>query len=71
MNLYSAIVAAFAIWGVVRVTQLWLAGRREARNERQRAHKQQTIEDLESRIRNLERIVIDDQGTLKRKFDDL
>ncbi|MCA1779711.1 MAG: hypothetical protein LC637_10080 [Xanthomonadaceae bacterium] len=71
MNLYSAIVAAIAIWGVVRVTQLWLAGKRQAKSQSVHAGQQHAIEDLESRIRTLERIVIDDQGALKRKFDDL
>ncbi|MGK7296075.1 MAG: hypothetical protein ACNS61_09675 [Candidatus Wenzhouxiangella sp. M2_3B_020] len=71
MNLYSAIVAAIAIWAVVRITQHWLAARDgESAAERDAAHKAE-VEELEARVRNLERILTDRRESLERKFDDL
>jgi hypothetical protein len=67
MNLYSAIVAAIAIWAVVRITQHWLAARRPPADEDNRAE----IEALEARVRTLERIVTDRRESLERKFDEL
>ena len=71
MNLYSAIVAAIAIWAVVRITQHWLAARDgDSAEKREAAHKAE-IEELETRVRNLERIVTDRRQSLESRFDDL
>lgn len=67
MNLYSAIVAAIAIWAVVRITQHWLSARQRQADDGERAK----IEALEARVRTLERIVTDRRESLERKFDDL
>lgn len=71
MNVYSAIVAVFAIWAVVRITQHWLGARRAARGEAESGQHQQELERLESRVRTLERLVTDDRESLARKIDDL
>lgn len=71
MNIYSAIVAVFAIWAVVRVTQHWLAARRDATAGTESARHREELEQLESRVRTLERLVTDDTESLSRRFDDL
>jgi len=68
MNLYSAIVAVVALWAVVRITQIWLQGRAQSDRADPR---QAEIEQLEQRVRTLERLATDQSETLKRKFDDL
>ena len=71
MNLYSAIVAAIAIWAVVRITQHWLAARDgDSAAKREAAHEAE-LEELEARVRNLERIVTDRRESLESEFDDL
>lgn len=71
MNIYSAVVAVFAIWAVVRITQHWLAARRDARAGAESGRHKQELERLESRVRTLERLVTDDRESLARKIDDL
>lgn len=70
MNIYSSIVAVFAIWAIVRITQHWLAGRRDARDDARSEHRRE-LEQLESRVRTLERLVTDDRESLARRIDDL
>lgn len=71
MNMYSAIVAVFAIWAIVRITQHWLGARREARAGAESGRHKQELEQLESRVRTLERLITDDRETLARRIDDL
>lgn len=71
MNIYSAIVAVFAIWAIVRITQHWLASRRDARAGNEAGQHKQEFEQLESRVRTLERLVTDDRESLSRRIDDL
>ncbi|HMB39043.1 MAG TPA: hypothetical protein VKO85_08190 [Wenzhouxiangellaceae bacterium] len=71
MNIYSAIVAVFAIWAVVRITQHWLGARRDARAGTESGQHKQELEQLESRVRTLERLVTDDRESLARRIDDL
>lgn len=71
MNLYSALVAVFAIWAVVKVTQHWLAARRDGSSEAEGEQRKAEIERLETRVRTLERIVTDDRESLARRIDDL
>ena len=71
MNIYSAIVAVFAIWAVVRITQHWLGARRDARAGVESGQQKQELERVESRVRTLERLVTDDRESLARKIDDL
>ena len=71
MNIYSAIVAVFAIWAVVRITQHRLGARRDARAGVESGQQKQELERLESRVRTLERLVTDDRESLARKIDDL
>lgn len=70
MNLYSAVVAVVAIWAVVRVTQHWIAARRDARAGADAAERAD-IDELEARVRTLERIVTDDRESLARRIDEL
>lgn len=71
MNLYSAIVAAIAIWAVARITQAWLSARHDERaGEADRAGRAE-VEQLESRVRNLERIVTDRRDKLERSFEEI
>ncbi|MDT8409885.1 MAG: hypothetical protein RQ741_09835 [Wenzhouxiangellaceae bacterium] len=70
MNLYSAIVAIVAIWAVAAITRHWLAAQRES-SAAGRGAQSQEMEQLENRIRTLERLVVDDRESLKRKFEDL
>ena len=71
MNIYSAVVAVFAIWAVVRVTQHWLGARRDAQAGAESGQQKQKMEQLESRVRTLERLITDDRESLARKIDDL
>lgn len=71
MNIYSAVVAIFAIWAVVRITQHWLAARRDARAGTESGQQKQALEALESRVRTLERLVTDGRDSLARRIDDL
>lgn len=71
MNLYSALVAAFAIWAVVRITQHWLAARNNNESGEQAEHHKAEIDRLEARVRTLEKIVTDDRESLARRIDDL
>jgi uncharacterized protein YlxW (UPF0749 family) len=71
MNLYSALVAAFAIWGVVRVTQYWLSARNSNDSSEQEERLKAEINRLEARVRTLERIVTDDRESLARRIDRL
>lgn len=71
MNLYSAIVAVIAILAVVRITQHWLTARRDARAGAESGQHKQELEQLESRVRTLERLVTDGRETLSRRIDDL
>ena len=71
MNLYSALVAAFAIWGVVRITQYWLNARNNNDSGEQAEQHKDEIARLEARVRTLERIVTDDRDSLARRIDDL
>lgn len=71
MNIYSAVVAVFAIWAVVRITQHWLGARRDARAGAESGQHKKELERLESRVRTLERLVTDDRETLSRRIDDL
>ena len=71
MNLYSALVAAFAIWGVVRITQYWLSARNNNDAGKQAEQHKDEIARLEARVRTLERIVTDDRESLARRIDRL
>lgn len=71
MNLFSAIVAIVAIWGVVQIAAYWTRSRREASDGKLGEEQREAIAALEERVRTLERIVTDDRGSLVRKFDDL
>lgn len=71
MNLYSALVAVFAIWAVVRITQHWLAARRNNESGEQAEQHKAEIDRLEARVRTLEKIVTDDRESLARRIDDL
>lgn len=71
MNIYSALVAVVAIWAVVRITQHWLAARRDARAGAESGQHKQELERLESRVRTLERLVTDERESLARRIDDL
>lgn len=71
MNVFSAIVAVIAILAVVKITQHWLAARADTRASAESAKYRQELEQLESRVRTLERIVTDDRESLSRRIDDL
>jgi len=71
MNLYSALVAVFAIWAVVRITQHWLASRNNDDSGEQAEQRTAEIDRLEARVRTLEKIVTDDRDSLARRIDDL
>lgn len=71
MNIYSALVAVFAIWAVVRITQHWLAARRDTGAGEEAERRKAEIERLEARVRTLERIVTDDRESLARRIDNL
>lgn len=71
MNIYSAVVAVFAIWAVVRITQHWLAARRDARAGNDAGRADERLRELESRVQTLERLVTDDRESLSRRIDDL
>jgi len=71
MNIYSAIVAAIAIWAVVRITQHWLATRQDSSPAGEVERQQEQIQQLESRVRTLERLLTDDRESLARRIDDL
>lgn len=71
MNIYSAAVAIIAIWAVVRITQHWLGSRRDARAGAESGQHKQELEQLESRVRTLERLVTDDRESLARRIDGL
>ncbi|MDX1625382.1 MAG: hypothetical protein R3323_02605 [Wenzhouxiangellaceae bacterium] len=70
MNIWTAIVAMAAIWGVVQVSRSWMDGRQRSKDREEFVPRDQ-VEELESRIRTLERIVTDDRESLRRKIDDL
>lgn len=71
MNIYSAIVAVFAMWAVVRITQHWLAARRDARAGSDAGRADEQLRKLEARVQTLERLVTDDRESLSRRIDDL
>lgn len=71
MNLYAAIVAIVALWAIVRVSQHWLEHRRAERGDGGREQHNVQVEQLEERVRTLERIVTDDGERLRHKFDEL
>lgn len=71
MNLFSAIVAIVAIWGVVQVAGYWTQSRRDTNTGKADSEQREAISALEERVRTLERIVTDDRESLVRKFDDL
>ncbi len=71
MNLYSAIVAIVALWAVVRVSQHWAAGRQIDRQNADTSKREAQLEQLEQRVRTLERLVTDDSERLRHKFDEL
>jgi len=71
MNLYSAIVAAIAIWAVARIAQAWIRARRVEGPDETGLAGRDELEQLEARVRNLERIVTDRREALNRSFEDL
>jgi len=71
MNLYSAMVAIFALWAIVRITPHWVDGHRAARQNGDSSTRDAEIERLEERVRTLERIVTDDSNRLRHKFDEI
>ena len=71
MNLYSAMVAIFALWAIVRITQHWVDGHRAARQNGDSSTRDAEIERLEERVRTLGRIVTDDSNRLRHKFDEI
>lgn len=71
MNLFSAIVAIVAIWGVVQIAGYWTQTRRDKNDGKIGDEQREAISALEERVRTLERIVTDDRESLGRKFDDL
>jgi len=71
MNVYSAIVAAIAIWAVAKITQAWLAARQDERSGEAERARRAEVEQLETRVRNLERIVTDRRDSLERSFKEI
>ncbi len=71
MNLWSALVAIVAIWGVVEVFRQWSKSRRAAAPGQSGGVSPAELERLEDRIATLERIVTDDKEALRRRFDEL
>lgn len=71
MNLYSAIVGVVAIWAVVRITQHWLAARKNTNSGEQAEQYKAEIDRLEARVRTLEKIATDDPESLARRIDEL
>jgi len=71
MNLYSALVAVFAIWAVVRITQHWLTARRNTGSAEQAGQLRAELDRIEARVRSLEKIVTDERESLARRIDEL
>ena len=71
MNLYSAIVAVIAIWAVAEITKSWLAARQDERSGDADSARRAEVEELEARVRNLERIVTDRRDSLERSFEEI
>ena len=71
MNLWSALVAIVAIWGVVEVFRQWAKNKRASESENGARVTEETVSELERRIQTLERIITDDKDALRRKFDEL
>ncbi len=69
MNLFSAMVAIAAIFGVVAVARYWFESRHHDGVDDERLDRLE--DELRERIENLERIVVDQREQLKRKIDEL
>lgn len=69
MNLFSAMVAIAAIFGVVAVARYWFDARGRAGVDREHLERVET--ELRERIETLERIVTDQREKLRRKIDEL
>lgn len=71
MNLWTALVAIAAIWGVVEVFRQWAMNKRKSQAGDEHRVSEQAMRELRQRIETLERIVTDDKEALRRKFDEL
>lgn len=70
MNLWSALVAVVAIWGVVEIVRHWSKGKQAQPTDGSPMNADE-LDELRRRIETLERIITDDKESLRRKFDDL
>ena len=69
MNVFSAIVAIVAIWGIGAVARHWFESRRGQGIDREHLDRVET--ELRERIETLERIVTDQRDKLRKQIDDL
>jgi predicted DNA-binding transcriptional regulator len=69
MNIFSAMVAVAAIFGIVAVARYWFESRRSAPADDDRIERLE--EEFRERIETLERIVTDQREELRKKIDDL
>lgn len=69
MNLFSAMVAIAAIFGIVAIARAWVDARSAQGGDHKRLDKIET--EFRERIETLERIVTDQREQLKRKIDEL
>lgn len=71
MNLWTALVAIVAIWGIVAIVQHWSRARRIENADGLDQRLDALEKELKERIQTLEKIVTDDRDDLARRFDDL
>jgi hypothetical protein len=69
MNVFSAMVAIAAIFGIVAVARYWFESRGRDGVEAERFERLEI--ELRERIETLERIVTDQREQLRRKIDEL
>jgi hypothetical protein len=76
MNAFEFVIVIVILGFVYRLLLAWMRGREFRRNDESAssnaaAQMQQRLEQLEERVRVLERIVTDDRYELKQQFKDL
>lgn len=69
MNIFSAMVAVAAIFGIVAVARYWFESRRSEPVDDERIDRLEN--EFRERIETLERIVTDQREELRKKIDDL
>ncbi|NBD95488.1 MAG: hypothetical protein GVY11_03310 [Gammaproteobacteria bacterium] len=69
MNVFSALVAVAAIFGIVAIARHWFDSRRSQGIDRE--HLDRVEIELRERIETLERIVTDQKDQLRKRIDDL